>query len=29
MDIQHNLNLIQQKIEMACEEAKRNQNTVK
>ena len=29
MDIQHNLNLIQQKIETACKEAKRNQNTVK
>ena len=29
MDIQHNLNLIHQKIETACEEAKRNQNTVK
>ena len=29
MDIQHNLNLIHQKIETACEEATRNQNTVK
>ena len=29
MDIQHNLNLIHQKIETACKEAKRNQNTVK
>ena len=29
MDIQHNLNLIHQKIETACEEAKRNQDTVK
>lgn len=29
MDIQHNLNLIHQKIETACKEDKRNQNTVK
>ena len=29
MDIQHNLNLIHQKIETPCKEAKRNQNTVK
>ena len=29
MNIQHNLNLIHQKIETACKEAKRNQNTVK
>ena len=29
MDIQHNLNLIHQKIETSCEEATRNQNTVK
>ena len=29
MDIQHNLNLIHQKIETACKEAKRNQNTIK
>ena len=29
MDIQHNLNLIHQKIKTACEEATRNQNTVK
>ena len=29
MDIQHNLNLIHQKIETACEEATRNQNIVK
>ena len=29
MNIQHNLNLIHQKIETACEEAKHNQNTVK
>lgn len=29
MDIQHNLNLIHQKIETACEETTRNQNTVK
>lgn len=29
MNIQHNLNLIQQKIETACKEENRNQNTVK
>ena len=29
MNIQHNLNLIQQKIETACKEKNRNQNTVK
>ncbi len=29
MNIQHNLNLIQQKIETACKEESRNQNTVK